>query len=482
MSTPQTGRAAAAGTAAAPDPRRWAALAVALLAVFMDLVDITIVLIAAPAIQADLGTGYASIQWVIAAYSLALGLGLITGGRLGDILGRRRMFLAGVAGFTLASAACALAPGVGTLIAARVLQGAAAAMMVPQVLAMVQVSFPARERAKAFGLYGAVTGLAAAAAPIVGGLLVGNDVLGLQWRSVFWVNVPIGVLAVVAGAVWMRESRAADRPRLDVPGVVLATVGLLLLLYPLIQGAELGWPGWVWLMLAASVLALAGFARHQARRGRTGDALVPLSLFGSRSFVAGLLAVLVMFSALGSFFMVLTITLQTGHGFSALTVGLIFMAWPVGLAATAGAAVRLAPRIGRRLVSIGALLLTAAMLALITTISRSGGDLGAWHLVPALLVGGVGFGLVAPILVDMVLATVPASAAGAASGVTNTIVQVAGAAGVAVVGALFTTFLDRTGDFDLAAQRALWYAVGAFALGFVLSRALPARAHHATDH
>ena len=464
---------------AAVDARRWAALIVALLAVFMDLVDITIVLIAAPSIQADLGTGYSSIQWVIAAYSLALGLGLITGGRLGDIVGRKRMFLTGVAGFTIASALCALAPSAGMLIGTRVLQGAAAAMMVPQVLAMIQVSFPPEERAKAFGVYGAVNGLAAAAAPIVGGLLVGNDVFGLDWRSVFWVNVPIGLFALIAGAAWIRESHAERRPRLDLPGVVLVTGALLLLLYPLIQGAELDWPGWVWLMMAGSVPAFGCFAWYQARRvrGRGGDPLVPLSLFGSRSFAAGLIAVLVMFSAISAFFMVLTIQLQNGHGFSALTVGLTFMAWPIGLAATAGMAVRYAAVIGRRLVSIGAVLLTAAMVGLIATIHWAGADLSGWHLAPALLAGGIGFGMVAPILVDMVLATVPRHSAGAASGVTNTVVQVAAASGVAVVGAVFTTVLERTGEFDFAAQRALWCAAGAFAAGFVLSRALPARAN-----
>lgn len=462
------------------DPWRWAALGVALLAVFMDLVDITIVLIAAPAIGADLGTGYSGIQWVIAVYALALGLGLITGGRLGDIVGRKRMFLAGVAGFTVASALAAMAPGVEILIAARVVQGAAAALMIPQVLAMIQVSLSPEERPKAFGLYGAVTGLAAASAPILGGLLVGSNVFGLEWRSVFWVNVPIGVFAFVAGALWMRESRATKRPRLDVPGVILVTAGLLLLLYPLIQGAELGWPGWVWVMMAASIPVLGGFARYQARREKTGDALVPLSLFRSRPFAAGLLATLVMFSAVASFFMVLTIQLQTGHEFSALKVGLIFMAWPIGLAVTAGVAVRLAHSLGRRLISVGAALLTVAMVTLVVTISRAGDDLGAWQLVPSLALGGIGFGLVAPILVDMVLATVPTNAAGAASGVTNTVIQVASASGIAVVGALFTTALDRTGDFDLAAERSLWYAVAAFALGFVLSRALPAHAR-ATD-
>ena len=453
------------------DPRRWAALTVALLAVFMDLVDITVVVIATPEIMRDLGTGYSSVQWVMAAYSLALGLLLITGGRLGDIFGRKRMFLIGVATFTAASIASGLAPSVGVLVAARVVQGAAAAMMVPQVLAMIQVGFPHHERPKAFGLYGAINGLAAAAAPIVGGLLVGYDVLGLGWRSVFWLNVPIGALALIGGSALMRETRADHRPRLDVPGVVLVTVALLLLLYPLIQGPDVEWPAWTWSMMAASLIAFAAFARTQVRRERLGFPLVPLSLFRRRSFTTGIIASFVMFSAVAAFFLVLTITLQTGHGFSALKVGLIFMAWPVGLAATSGLAVRLVRTVGRRLVSVGALLLTAAMGGLILTIGLAGADLGAWHLVPPLLVGGFGFGLIAPVLVDIVLSAVPARDAGAASGVTNTAIQVSSAAGIATVGALYSSFAAR--GFDVAAERSLWYAVGAFGLGLVLSFGLP---------
>ena len=216
----------------------------------------------------DLGASYADIQWVVAAYALALGLVLVTGGRLGDILGRKRLFLSGVAVFTAASAACALAPSTGALIAARAVQGAAAGLMLPQILATVQVGFPPAERPKAYGAYGAMNGLGAAAAPIIGGLLVGNDVFGLAWRSVFWINVPVGLVALVAGAVLVAESRSARRPRLDLPGVVIVSVGLLLLLYPLIQGGELDWPGWSIAMMDASVPVLAASPRTRSAGSR----------------------------------------------------------------------------------------------------------------------------------------------------------------------------------------------------------------------
>jgi EmrB/QacA subfamily drug resistance transporter len=466
---------------AAFETRRWRGLVVMLLAAFMDIVDTTVVLIAAPTIRADLGTSYAAIQWVVAAYALALGLVLVTGGRLGDILGRKRLFLAGVAVFTAASAACALAPGIGALIAARTVQGAAAGLMIPQILATVQVTFPHDERPKAYGAYGAMNGLGAAAAPIIGGLLVGNNLFGLAWRSVFWINVPIGLVALVAGAALVRESRSARRPRLDLLGVAVVSVGLLLLLYPLIQGAELGWPAWSFLMMAASLPVLAAFAWYQAHRERTGFPLVPVSLFRLRSFASGLLVTVVAFSTISAIFLVLTVQLQAGHGFSALKVGLTFMAWPLGLAITSGVAVRLAATLGRKLISTGTLVLVVAMIVTIAMIQVGADHLGVWQLVPGLALGGLGFGLVAPIAVDIVLSAVPGRDAGAASGVTNTAIYVGIAAGVAVIGAIFTTLLRDGRGFDDAASNSLWYAVAAFALGFACSFALPAHARAPHD-
>lgn len=541
-----------------PDPRRWPGLAVLLLAAFMDFVDVSIVLIAAPVIQADLGATYAGIQWMLAGYALAFGLLLITGGRLGDLVGRKRIFLIGVAAFTVASAWCGLAGSIGVLVAARVVQGAAAGMMVPQVLATIQVSFPRQERPKAYGLYGAVAGLAFSAAPVISGLLLQLDLLGLSWRPVFLVNVPVGLAAFVGAALLVRESRADVPPATDLAGVALSSAGILLLLYPLIQGNDLDWPLWAFAMMAAALPVLALFARYEARRERQGGLpLVPMSLFHQRSFSAGLLCALVVYSAVASFFFVLVIQLQAGHGLSPLQAGLITVAWPVGIGITSNLAVRLAGRLGRRLVSVGALLVIACMLLLIATIQGGGGDLDAWQVMAALLLGGLGMGMIAPILVDIVMSAVPPRDAGAASGVTNTVSQIGAAAGLAVVGALFIAFLHgqaapavdavtpqlrddlatagvptaaqdelvaafrrcaldraeqqnppncqpqpaeqaadgasfttapavrdalaRAGEaarrevFDRAAARTLWYAVGAFALAFLLSFALPPR-------
>lgn len=404
------------------------------------------------------------------------------------------------------------------LIAARVAQGMAAGLMVPQVLATIQVSFPPAERPRAYGLYGAVAGLAFSAAPILGGLLLTQDLWGLSWRSVFLINLPVGVLAVAAGAVLLGESRAERRPRLDLGGVAIVTTGLLLVLYPLIQGNDLGWPAWTWLMTAAALPVLAAFVWYERRQERRGLLpLVPVSLLRRRSFGAGLAGAFVVFSAVSSFFLVLSLTLQAGHGRSPLATGLAITPWPIGLGVTAAVAARTAATVGRRLVTAGTLLLAAGMILLIVAVGGAGGDLGAWRLVPGLLVGGLGLGLVAPVLVDITLSAVPPGDAGAASGVTNTVMQVGGAAGLALLGTLFVVLLQaqtgpsvdavaprlrgdlaaagvaapapavsqalqaagvavRARAFDAALERTLGYAAGAFALGFLLSFALPAPA------
>ncbi|WP_052744488.1 MFS transporter [Streptomyces odonnellii] len=224
--------------------RRWIALAVVLTAALMDLVDVTIVNVAIPAIQRDLGAAYSAVQWIAEGYVLAFALGLITGGRLGDIHGRRRLFLFGVAGFTVASALCGASASSEMPIAARVLQGAMAALMVPQVLAIIDVTFPPAERGRVFGMYGGILGAGAIAGPILGGVLTQSDLFGLGWRSIFLINVPLGIAGLALGCRYLTESTATESRRLDPTGMALATTGLLLLLSPLTQGREQGWPAW----------------------------------------------------------------------------------------------------------------------------------------------------------------------------------------------------------------------------------------------
>jgi EmrB/QacA subfamily drug resistance transporter len=437
MSTP-TATAEPGPAPGGADPRRWVALAVVLTAGFMQLVDISIVNVAIPSIQRDLDATYAQIQWVLAGYQLAFAVMLITGGRLGDIFGRKRLFMIGMAGFTLASALCGLAQSPGMLIGSRILQGLMGATMFPQILSVIQVTFPPRERAGAFGMFGATIGLATIMGPLVGGLLIQADLFGLQWRPIFLVNVPIGILALAAAARYLIESRAPRALRLDPIGVAIVTAGLLLLVYPLVQGRDLDWPLWTFLSMAAAVPVLAAFAVYERRKKRLdGSPLVDLDLFRQRSFAPGLLVAGIFFMGIPAFFLTFSLWLQIGLGFTALHAGLTGIPFAVGSALASAASVRLAPALGRWILSAGSLLLVAGMAALIWTVDRYGGTVHSWQLIPALLVCGLGLGSVVAPLVNVVLAGIRGQDAGAASGVLTTVQQVGGAVGVAVVGVIF---------------------------------------------
>ena len=458
------------------DPRRWSALGVLLLAAVMDLIDISIINIALPTIRDDLDASAAALEWTIAGYTLAFALGLITGGRLGDVYGRRRIFLLGVAGFTVASLLCGLAPSVEVLIGARVAQGAMAALMMPQILSTIQAVFPADERPKAYGMYGAFVGIAAVSGPLLGGLLVEADLFGLGWRSIFLINLPIGLLTLAAAWMLVPESRDAHPPRLDLTGVGLVSAALLLLLYPLVQGHELGWPTWTFVSMAASLPVLALFAAQQASRSsRGGSPLVPPALFRERAFTGGVVAALTFFSGVVSFFLVLTLTLQIGLGFSPLHTALTLVPWSVALAAAAGASVQLAPRFGRRLTTAGALLMAAAMGGTLVTVDHFGDELTSWWLAPSLALGGVAMGMVAPTLVDVTLAGIPSRDAGSASGVLNTALQLGGAIGVALIGVIYFDLVPSEG-FVEALRAALWFEVAVYLASALAMLLLPNRA------
>ena len=420
------------------DPRRWVALAVVLTAAFMQLVDISIVNVAIPSIQRDLDATYSQIQWVLAGYQLAFAVTLITGGRLGDIFGRKRLFMLGMAGFTLASALCGLAQNPGMLIGSRILQGLMGAIMFPQTLSVIQVTFPPRQRGTAFGLFGATIGLATITGPLVGGLLINGDLLGLEWRPIFLVNVPIGIVALAVAGRYLHESRAPDALRTDLIGVAIVSAGLLLFVFPLVQGRDLDWPPWTFISMAAAVPVLAGFVAWERRKkAADGSPLVELDLFRQRAFVAGLLVAGIFFMGIPAFFLTFTLWLQIGLGFSALHAGLTGIPFAVGSAIASGASVRLAPRLGRRILSLGALLISLGMLGIIVTVDRYGGAIHSWQLIPALAVCGLGLGCVIAPLVNVVLAGIRGQDAGSASGVLTTVQQLGGAVGVAVIGVIF---------------------------------------------
>ena len=424
------------------DPRRWLTLTILLLAAFMNLLDVSIVNIAIPSIQRDLHASYADVQWALAGYTLAYALVLITGGRLGDTFGRKRLFLIGVSGFTIMSALCGAAQSPGQLIAFRVVQGAMGAIMVPQVLAVIQVIFPPRERIKALAGFGITAGLGTVSGPLIGGLLIQHNLFGLTWRPIFLINVPVGILAVIFASVLVRESRSPRPPRLDPLGVVLVSAALLLLLYPLVQGRQLGWPGWTFVSMAASVPVFALFIWwEQVKTRRDGSPLVPLRLFGHREFSVGMAIAMTFFLGIASFGLVLTLFLQLGLGFTPLHAGVTFLPFSLGILVSSGAAARLAPRFGRGVTMAGALIMAGSMTGLIAAVHHYGAGVTTWELVPGLVGAGLGLGAVIAPLADIVLDRVPHQDAGSASGVFNTGLQLGNSIGIAVIGVIFFALL-----------------------------------------
>ncbi|MGA5083343.1 MFS transporter [Streptomyces pseudogriseolus] len=425
-----------------PDPQRWRAAAVILVAIALDLIDTTIVNVALPVLQTELDASKAALQWVAAAYTLTFALSLITVGRIGDMLGRKRMISIGIVSFVVASLLCGVAQSTEMLIAARVLQGLGGAVVMTQGLSVFQVAFPPKERAAVFGMFGALSGIAAMLGPVLGGVLVDADLFGWSWRPIFLVNVPVGLLALIGVAAYVRESRSPNVQRLDLIGVGLVTLALLSLLYPLVQGAEAGWPAWTFVAMGCSVPLFVAFALYERRKAaRDGSALVEPGLFKERPFVAGLLVMLSFFAIIAGLFFPFTLYLQVGLGFSPMAAGLATVPFSFGAMITSSFSAVLAMKAGRKVLSIGMLIMGVGMVALIWTIGHFGADIGGWDLAPALTVLGLGLGFVISPVVDIVLGGVPVEHAGSGSGVLSTADQLGAAAGVAVIGVLFFNLL-----------------------------------------
>lgn len=420
------------------DWRRWIALPVILSGTFMVSLDFFIINVAIPSLQAALHADPAVIQLVVAGYGLALGVGLITAGRLGDLYGRRRVFMLGLALFTLASAACGLAPTPTLLVIARVAQGLAAALLSPQILAMLGIVYTGADRARAFTVYGLALGLAAISGQLIGGLLIAANIVGLGWRTCFLINVPVGVAALLLTPRLIPESRAEGRSQLDLVGAALVTLGLAAVVLPLIYGRDQGWPLWTWLSLIVALpllLAFGAFQRWLSARGRA--PLIAPALFGERAFAVGLVTVLAFYAGMASFFLVLALYLQQGRGLSALQAGLTFSALGFGYLATSLFAQRLARRLGRRSLAIGEMGM-ALGLALLGVIAAEIGMTGPVVLLaPALLLVGAGMGTVLAPLTSAVLAGIAPRYAAAAAGALATMLQVGNALGVAIIGIIF---------------------------------------------
>lgn len=437
----------------------WLGLSVLLLAGFVTIFDLFVVNVAIPSMQAGLGASFAQIGFIVAGYELAFGVLLISGGRLGDLFGRRRLFIVGMAGFTVASALCGLAPNASFLIGARVLQGLAAALLFPQVYASIRVNFDGDDSRRAFGLLGMTLGLAAIAGQVLGGWLVHADLFGLEWRIIFLINVPIGLFAIVA-ARHIPESRAPQRLALDWSGVALVSAGLALLLVPLIEGPGQGWPAWSFWSLGVAVALLVLFHRQQEQRRTAGGLpLVDMRLLAQRRFALGAVLVLLVYSTSSSFFLCFALLVQTGLGLDPFVAGSIFAPCSVGFVLASLAAPRLVARWGTRAIVAGALVYAVSIGLLIALVRMAGSELMPAHLIPVLIVVGAGQGFIMTPLLNLVLGFVEEAQAGMASGVISTVQQVGAALGVAVVCILFAAAL--AGEEGMAAQ------AGQYASAFV---------------
>ncbi len=425
----------------ASDAVSWPTLLVVLTGIFMSTLDIFIVNVAIPSTQRDLHASDSAVQWIVAGFGLAVAAGVITAGRLGDMFGRRRMFNLGLGLFTAASAACGFAPSVSTLIGARVVQGLAAALLTPQVLAILGTAFAGRALTKAITAYGLAMGLAAIFGQLIGGALIQADLFGAGWRWCFLINVPVGIAALVLSPRVVPESSLPHRSRLDWTGAALLTGALVAVVLPLIQGRQQGWPLWTAVSFALGALLIADFAWYERRIARQGgEPLINLSLFADRAFSTGVVVALIAFTGQLSFFLVLAVYVQNGVGLTPLRSGVLFIAIGAGYVVTATASGAVAERLGRQTVALGAVAMIAGLLLIDAGIHRidAGHGTGSvlW-LIPGLIVDGAGMGLIIAPMTSLVLARVAPEHVGTASGVLSTVTQLGGALGVALIGIIF---------------------------------------------
>ncbi|MCX2970875.1 MFS transporter [Streptomyces sp. JHD 1] len=431
-----------------PDPRRWQALAVCLMAGFITLLDVSIVNVALPAIRDGLGASAGAIQWVVAGYALSFGLLLVPAGRVGDARGRRLLFMTGLALFAVASALCGLAQSPAWLVAARFGQGLAGGIVTPQVSALIQQLFRGAERGRAFGMFSAVIGVSTAVGPVLGGGII--TLFGAEhgWRWIFFVNLPVCLVALVLARRLLPGPEDAARPcarDLDPLGVVLLGAGVGLLLLPLVQ--ERQWPGaakWLLVPLAAAVLVL--FVHWERRHARRAQPLIDLRLFRLRSYTLGSLLMLAYFAGFTSIFFVFTLYLQSGLGYSALMAGLAVTPFALGSALASVVSGRLVARYGRGLV-VGALVVVALGLSLVVVaVAFVPGRGVGWAVAGPLLMAGLGGGSVIAPNQTLTLAAVPPAQGGSAAGVLQTGQRIGSAAGIAATGSVFFSRLAATGD------------------------------------
>ena len=453
---------------------RGVATTVLMVATFMDLMDSTITNVALPTIGKNLGATPEQLEWTVAGYVIAFATLLITGGRLGDIFGHRRIFVIGIVGFTLASLGAALSQTGDLLVAARVLQGGFAGIMMPQVLSSVQVMFAPEERAPVLGIIGSLSALGAVGGLILGGWLVTADLLGMGWRSIFLVNVPIGVVLVVAALLFVPRSRSEHPLRPDLVGVLLGGLGVFLVVFPLTDGRAAGWAWWIWAMLITSPFVIAAFVWQQGRMLKAHKApLLPLPLFRDRGFASGQLVQVLSSIGNGGYVLILLYYVQSALGFTALAAGLTLLPFALGSMAAAPLAILATKRIGKWAVLLGGLVQAAALTWVMWTIWTAGAALTGWDVTAPLTLVGAGMMTLIMPLTSITLESVPTPDAGAASGTLTTFGQIGMVLGVALAGSVFFGILQDTADARDAVTTALWVPIVAYGLAGLASVTMP---------
>ncbi|MET8044784.1 MFS transporter [Micromonospora sp. NPDC005215] len=454
---------------AAANRRRWQAVGVGLVAAFMTLLDVSIVNVAVPSIDRALHASPSDLQWILSGYALTFGLALVPAGRFGDARGRRNAFVFGIALFTVTSALAGLATSPTWLVITRLLQGAAAGIVNPQVIGLIQQLFRGPERARPFGLLGATIGISTAVGPLLGGLLiaVGGEEHG--WRWVFFVNVPVGILAVILG--WrLLPGRPAGQPgwrQLDPVGVLLLGVGVVLVLLPLVQEQQWRTP-WKWALIPVGLAVLVAFGLWERRYERHHQPLFDLRLFSLQSYTLGSLIALVYFGGFTAIFFIFTLFLQMGLGYSALVAGLAITPFALGSAAAAVLGGRIVNRIGRPLVAIGLLTIVVGLAATVVALRLAPDAPAPWVAAGPLLVAGIGSGLVIAPNQTITLADVPVTQSGSGAGMLQTGQRIGAAAGIAAVGSVFFSSLaDSRGNWTTSFERSLMLATGIIALALI---------------
>lgn len=424
---------------------KWIALAIMLIGPFLGVIDFFIANIGVPSIRTSLGASFSEIELVIAGYGLTYAVCLITGGRLGDIFGRKITFIAGMAGFTLTSAFCGLAPTAGWLIFWRLVQGCAAAVMFPQALSFIQVNFSGSSKRVAFSLYGSMIGFGSIVGQLLGGFLIQANLFQLGWRPIFLINLPIGILTIISASYVLWESRAEEAPSLDLGGVGILTVGLALFSYPFMEGQERGWPLWAWICLLASLPVLWAFWVFECRQSANNRSpLIEPRLFRDKGFVVGLIVTCIYFAGHSSMILVLSLYLQYSLHLSPMYAG--FALVPFSFAFLLGSSIsgKINGYLGRRSLHLGVIILVIGIVALALLAAPAPG-----HLTPSFVLAcfiyGLGRGIVTSPLYNTVLSGIPRKDAGAASGVTSTMPQLANSVGIALIGAVVFGMIPKNG-------------------------------------